>query len=103
MTASKASSSHSKTRAGPVKTWLSGVMPATFTIAPSGARLPIRPTTPPVFVIGVATAWMTFPSASPFTVSSISPMVLPCAVMHSSWIRPARRSSFITTGTPPAS
>ena len=31
--------------------WL---MPATFTIAPSGARLPFRPTTPPVAVIGLS-------------------------------------------------
>ena len=31
-------------------------MPATFTIAPSGAKLPRRPTTPPVGVIGVFTS-----------------------------------------------
>ena len=30
-------------------------------------------------------------------------MVRPLAVMQSSWISPALRSSFITTGTPPAS
>ena len=57
---SKHASSPSKQRAGPVKT--SGrCMPATFTIAPSGARLPFRPTTPPVGVIGLSagrtTSW----------------------------------------------
>ena len=30
-------------------------MPATFTIAPSGARLPFSPTTPPVGEIGFDT------------------------------------------------
>ena len=39
-------------------------MPATFTIAPSGARLPCRPTTPPVGVIGLSagrtTSWSGF-------------------------------------------
>ena len=29
-------------------------MPATFTMAPSGARLPLRPTTPPVLVNGAS-------------------------------------------------
>ena len=46
MTAAKHSSSLSKQRAGPVKR--SFFIPATFTIAPSGARLPFSPTTPPV-------------------------------------------------------
>ncbi len=39
-------------------------MPATFTIAPSGARFPFRPTTPPVTVIGLSagrtTSWCGF-------------------------------------------
>ena len=74
MTASNASSSHSKTRAGPVKTCSSCVIPATFTMAPSGARLPFRPTTPPVFVIGVAIGWITRPSASRSIRSSSSPI-----------------------------
>ena len=51
-TASKASSSQSKQRAGPLKTWF--CMPATFTIAPCGARLPLRTTTPPVGDSGLA-------------------------------------------------
>src|ERR1700751_4240178 len=45
-TASNASSSRSKQRAGPVN--FKPDMPATLTMAPSGARLPFRPTTPPV-------------------------------------------------------
>ena len=49
----EASSSHSKTRAGPSNLRLA--MPATFTIAPSGARLPRRPTTPPVGERGLET------------------------------------------------
>jgi hypothetical protein len=50
-TASKQASSPSKQRAGPEN--FSSVMPATFTIAPSGARLPLSPTTPPVGVSGL--------------------------------------------------
>jgi hypothetical protein len=51
VTALKQSSSESKQRAGPVN--FSFDIPATFTIAPSSARLPLRPTTPPVLVIGL--------------------------------------------------
>ena len=50
-TAAKQSSSQSNTRAGPLN-W-SRFIPATFTIAPSGASVPFRPTTPPVGLIGV--------------------------------------------------
>ena len=50
VTALNASSSLSKHLAFPVKDNFS--KPAIFTIAPSGARFPLRPTTPPVEVIG---------------------------------------------------
>ena len=46
-TASKASSSELKHKALPLK--FVDFNPATFTIAPSGAKLPLSPTTPPVF------------------------------------------------------
>ena len=101
--AANASSSHSKTRAGPENTIWSSVMPAIFTMAPSGARLPFNPTTPPVVERGVETGWMTLPSASRSTRSISSPIVLPVATMQSSWMRPTLRSSLSTTGTPPAS
>ena len=44
--AKKNTGGHSAIAAGPENFWF--VMPATFTMAPSVARLPRRPTTPPV-------------------------------------------------------
>jgi hypothetical protein len=49
-TAANVSSSHSNTCAGPRN--CSRFIPATLTIAPSGASEPRKPTTPPVGVIG---------------------------------------------------
>ena len=51
LTASKASSSQLKHFAFPINNL--EFKPATFTIAPSGARLPFNPTTPPVLEIGL--------------------------------------------------
>ena len=51
LTALNASSSQSKHLALPLKNW--DFIPATFTIAPSGAKLPFKPTTPPVGEIGL--------------------------------------------------
>ena len=50
-TALNASSSQSKHLAIPLNYF--ELRPATLTIAPSGARFPLRPTTPPVFEIGL--------------------------------------------------
>src|ERR1700716_4662604 len=52
LTASKHASSPSKQRAGPVN--FKSAIPATFTIAPSGARLPLSPTTPPLAESGLS-------------------------------------------------
>ena len=72
-------------------------------MAPSGARLPFSPTTPPVALSGVSTGWITRPSAAPSIAARFSAMVRPVTVMQSPCSRPARSSSFNTTGTPPAS
>ncbi len=74
-TASNASSSQSKQRAGPLNLSLS--MPAILTIAPSGARLPFRPTTPPVLLSGLVVVRTTSWSSGNFTFSSSSPIDLP--------------------------
>jgi NADH-quinone oxidoreductase subunit L len=54
--------------------WVVYLATATYTIAPVRARLPLRPTTPPVLLIGLLMAWITLPSASRATLSSSSPM-----------------------------
>ena len=76
-----ASSSVSKQRAGP--TWRSRVSPATFTIAPSGARLPLSPTTPPVGVIGADVGTTTSCPVGKVTSARFSASVLPVTVMQS--------------------
>src|SRR5919199_1526983 len=57
VTASIASSSESKTRAGP--SWNSRVCPETLITQPSGARLPLRITSPPVSLRGLSTGTTT--------------------------------------------
>ena len=58
-------------------------MPATFTIAPCGARLPFSTTTPPVgdiaFETGRTTSWL----VGNFTSARFSAIVLPVTVMQS--------------------
>ena len=100
-TASKQASSPSKQRAGPEN--FSFSMPATFTIAPSGARLPFRPTTPPVAVIGLLAGWTTSWSGFHFTDFRFSAMVRPVTVMQSPCRKPWSSSVFIRSGMPPAS
>ena len=56
-TASKQAVSESNTRAGP--RWWRRSWPASFTIEPSGARLPRRIAWPPVALIGVSIGWTT--------------------------------------------
>ena len=61
-------------------------MPATLTIAPSGASEPQRPTTPPVGESGLETGRMTSWSSRQTTSFTFSAMVLPVTVMQSPWI-----------------
>jgi hypothetical protein len=78
-------------------------MPATFTMAPSGARLPLRPTTPPVLVIGVGDGVDHL--AIGLALDQVELFAHGAARGgHAILVdQPALRSSFITTGTPPAS
>ena len=78
-------------------------MPATFTIAPSGARLPCRPTTPPVGVIGLSAGRTTSWSGFHFTFAMFSAMVRPVTVMQSPCRKPSSSSVFISSGMPPTS
>src|SRR4051794_33221039 len=93
--------SRSKQRAGPVNFRLD--IPATFTIAPSGARFPFRPTTPPVTVIGLSadrtTSWCGFH----FTLLRFSAIVRPVTVRQSPCRWPLSSNVFIKSGMPPAS
>src|SRR3546814_9206068 len=66
---------------GPRNFWF--FMPATFTMAPSGAKLPRRPTTPPVGVRGLEQGRTTSWSDGRVTPSSCCSMVLPVTVMQS--------------------
>ena len=77
--------------------------PAIFTIAPSGASEPFKPTTPPVLVIGLLTGKITswfFGNSTSFTFSA---SVYPVTVMHEPSINPPSIRVFIKTGTPPTS
>ena len=100
-TAAKASSSQSKQRAGPRNCKF--FMPATLTIAPSGASEPFKPTTPPVGDRGLDTGRMTSCLGSHFTSRRFSARVLPVTVMQSPCKKPASRRTLSKTGTPPAS
>src|SRR5262249_57453970 len=79
--AGKASFSQAKQRAGPVNFKFD--RPATFTIAPSGARLPFRPTTPPVTVIGLSAGRTTSWCGFHFTLLRFSAIVRPVTVKQS--------------------
>ena len=61
-------------------------MPATFTMAPSGARFPRSPTTPPVGVIGFDTGRMTSWSSGKVTSARFSATVRPVTVTQSPWM-----------------
>ena len=78
-------------------------MPATFTMAPSGARLPFRPTTPPVcdsgLLVGRTTSW----SFGKRILRRFSAIVLPVTVMQSPCRYPPSSSARISTGTQPIS
>src|ERR1043166_7474308 len=91
-TDSKHASSPSKQRAGPVN--FSSLMPATLTIAPSGARLPLRPTTPPVGVGGLLGGRTTSFLSFHFTDLRLSAMVRPVTVRQSPCRKPLSSSVF---------
>ena len=80
VTAAMASSSDSKTRAGP--SWWTRSWPESFTTQPSGARLPRRMARPPVGLSGSSsgrtTRWPSVSSAS----RACSPIVLPVTVLR---------------------
>ena len=78
-------------------------MPATFTMAPSGARLPRSPTTPPVLVIGLLAGRTTSCASFQATRSMFSAMVRPVTVMQSPCRKPWSSSVFMRIGMPPAS
>src|SRR6185436_15959746 len=70
-----------KQRAGPLN--FSVFMPAIFTIAPSGARLPLSPTTPPVGSSGLSAGRTTSWSGFHFTFFRFSAIVRPVTVRQS--------------------
>ena len=78
-------------------------MPAIFTIAPSGATLPFRPTTPPFGDSGLLAARTTSCWSFHFTLAMFSAMVRPVTVMQSPWRYPWSSSVFISSGMPPTS
>ena len=97
-----ASSSQSNTLAGPLCCNISGTTADLLTTDPSGARLPLRTASPPVFVYGLSIGLIT----SGFLLTlffTASPSVRPVTVIVSPLISPASRSSLITAYTPPAS
>ena len=97
-----ASSSDSKTLAGPSCLSISGTTADLLTTEPSGARLPLSTARPPVFEYALSTVLIT--SGSLLTAfATASPIVLPVTVMQSPFISPISRSSLITAYTPPAS
>ena len=82
MMAAIASSSQSKTRAGPECWSISGATAERFTTQESGARLPRSTAMPPVLLYGFSTGRMT--SGFLFTLFAIfSPTVLPVQVIKS--------------------
>ena len=96
-----ASSSLSKTRAGPSWTSILGATAERLTTDPSGARLPRSTAMPPVGEKGSSMGRMTELSLTRAP-AMFSPTVLPVTVMHSRLMRPALSSSAMTAGTPPA-
>ena len=67
--------------AGP--TCLDLAIPATFTIAPSSAKLPFRPTTPPVGVIAFSTLYITSWFSGKVISFKFSSIVFPVTVIQS--------------------
>ena len=100
-TAAKASSSRSKTRAGPRCT--SFFWPETLATQPSGARLPRRMARPPSGLIGSSSACTTFWPGVSRAARASSPIVRPVTVISFSKSRPASSSRRATTPMPPAS
>ena len=78
-------------------------MPATLTMAPSGASEPFKPTTPPVTVIGLSAGYTTSWCGFQATLAMFSAIVLPVTVMQSPCRNPLSSSVFIRIGMPPAS
>ena len=76
-------------------------VPASFTAAPSGARLPRSAYREPLGLNGVAVAASTFPSGTGASAMT-EPSVPPCTAGASPSIWPPAISSLITTGVPPA-
>ena len=100
VTASIASSSHSKTRARArvMRLLVAGELRST---EPSGARLPRRMARPPVALTGSSTGRTTsWPGVSTAS-RACSPMVRPVTVGTSSWSIPASSSRLATTRDPP--
>ena len=90
-----ASSSQSKTRAGPLCFNISGATALRFTTQDSGAMLPFRIAIPPVAEYGSSTGRMT--SGSRFLAYSMfSPTVFPVAVRQPRLMRFFFESSFMT-------
>src|SRR5216683_1282383 len=99
-TAANASSSRSKTRAGPA--WRGRSCPAAFTTAPSGARLPVRMYRPPLGLSGAESGLTTcWPGASE-ACSACSVQGLPSTTFASPCKRPPSRSLRHNSGVPPA-
>src|SRR5579875_781044 len=95
-----ASSSRSKTRAGP--RWCSRSWPAILTTAPSGASIPRRMTRPPVGLKGrSAVAITTCPGVSTASLTS-SPRLRPVGVAVVAWTRRASTIRFAINWIPPA-
>ena len=80
VTAVMASSSDSKTRAGP--RWLRRSWPLILATHPSGARLPCRMTSPPVFFSGLSSGTMTSWPGVSTALSPSAAKVLPVTVMR---------------------
>ena len=76
-------------------------MPAIFTMPPSGARLPLRPTTPPVLDRALETGKITSWSVGNTTSAWFSASVLPVTVTQSPCSRPASSNTLMMTGMPP--
>ena len=99
-TAAMASSSDSKTRAGP--RWLSRSCPLIFATHPSGDRFPRRITSPPVALSGLSRGAITSWSGVSTAIDASSPMVFPVTVRADSFSFLPRSSRFASSRIPPA-
>ena len=82
--------------------WYLRSCPASFTIEPSGARLPLRIACPPVALIGVSIGCTTCCPGVSTASAAIFAIVRPSTVRSSPWSRSLLSSSRITIATPPA-